>query len=612
MRIVAAVALLLTTAACNKPAANHPRAIVLGIDGMDPVFLERHWRDLPHLDRLRREGRFQTLKTTVPPQSPVAWSTFITGRDPAGHGIFDFVHRDPRTLTLFSSLAETVEPRWKLPLGKWELPLSSGSVRLFRKGEAFWQTLSKAGVPVTVLRMPNNFPPVECEGLSLAGMGTPDVRGTFGTFTYFSSDPFDQPRDVPGGRFVAAAVNNHRAVLRLEGPANTLRRDRAPSFVEIAVDVDPEAPVARFRAGDETLVLKEKEWSPWIRVRFPLLGGAVTAAGMFRLYVRQLHPRLGIYVSPVNIDPEDPGVPLSTPADYSRELARSVGPYYTQGIAEDTAALRQGALTPDEFVEQATLVAKDHLKLLDHALGRFESGLLFFHFFGVDQISHMFWARDEPRVLAMYRLVDETVGRAMARARGADLIVMSDHGFTAFDRAVHLNSWLQSEGLLDFKATGGTGFGDVDWSRTQAYAVGLNGLYLNLAGREANGIVAPEHRERILASIQERLLAARDGDRSASPIETLYDPRKLFRAPVPDSAPDLIVGYRPGYRASWQTALGEAPPRIFEDNTDAWIGDHCVAAHRVPGVFLSNRNEDRAPAALEDVTAALLRRFGQK
>jgi len=610
-RVKAAAALAFALAlSCGRraPTPHLPGVIVLGIDGMDPAFLDRHKRSLPHLSGLRREGQSITLRTTVPPQSPVAWSTLITGRDPSGHGIFDFVHRDPRTLTMFSSLAETVGPRWRLPLGPWELPLSAGSVRRFRQGEAFWQTLSQAGVPVTILRMPNNFPPVDCEGLSLAGMGTPDLRGTFGTFTYFSSDPFDPPRETPGGRFVRATVTGHRAVLRLEGPPNTLRRDRAHSFIDITVDVDPSAAVALFRAGEERLILKEKEWSGWIRVRFPLLGSLVSSAGMIRIYARRLHPHLGIYVSPVNVDPEDPGLPLSTPKQYSRELARAAGPYYTQGIAEDTAALRHGALDADEFAAQAMLVAQDHLKLLDYELARFESGLLFFHFFGVDQVSHMFWHRDEPRVLAMYRLVDDTVGRIRARAPNAELIVMSDHGFTAFDRAMHLNSWLRAEGLQE--STGeGTGLAAVDWSRTQAYAAGLNGLYLNLAGREAKGVVDPAHRQRILDSLRNRLLAARDPARNARPVETVYDPRQIFHSPLPETAPDLIVGYSPGYRASWQTALGEAPPRIFEDNTDAWIGDHCVAAHRVPGVFLSSRKQERAVSSLEDLTAVLIRRF---
>ncbi len=590
--------------ACSK-RAEVPRIIVLGIDGMDPEFVNRHWSQLPNLARLRDQGGFQPLNTTIPPQSPVAWSTFITGGGPEAHGVFDFVHRDPRTLSIFSSLAETVEPKWKLPLGQWELPLSSGHVRLLRRGKAFWQTLSEAGVPVTVIRMPNNFPPAECEGLSLAGMGTPDLSGTFGTFTYFSSDPADLPREVPGGRIVRSETSGNRTVMRLEGPANSLRRDRRPAIIEIEADVDPQNPVARFRAGDAVVLLKEEEWSGWIRARFDLLGPLASTAGMFRIYVRELHPHFRVYVSPINVDPEDPAVPLSTPSSYSRELAQAVGPYYTQGIAEDTAALRAGVLDAAEFSQQANLVADEHLKLLDHELRRFERGLLFFHFFGVDQVSHMFWERSEPQVLAMYRRVDAAIGRAMAAAPDAELIVMSDHGFTSFDRAMHLNRWLRREGLLTRKddAANSEGLEGIDWSRTQAYAVGLNALYLNLAGREKEGVVAEENRERILESLRERILAARDEEKGASPVAAVYRPKG-------DGAPDLIVGYAAGYRASWQTALGQAPEAVFEDNADAWIGDHCVASHLVPGVFATNRKFDRRERGLADITTLVRTRFG--
>ncbi len=608
MTLVAVAVLAL--AACTlrvKPPPARP-LIILGIDGMDPGFLERHWDALPNLDRLRRQGDFRRLQTSIPPQSPVAWSTFITGMDPGGHGIFDFVHRDPATLQPLSSLAETVEPKWKLPLGPWELPLSRGKVRLLRRGPAFWQLLAEAGVPVTVLRMPNNFPPDECEGQSLAGMGTPDLRGTFGTFTYFTSDPLELTHEVPGGRIVRTAWKDNRAVLRVEGPPNTLRRDRSPASVDLEVEADAHQPAARLRTGATTLVLNEREWSPWIRTRFDLIRGLASVAGMFRIYVRQLHPELQVYVSPVNIDPADPDVPLSTPPEYSRELARGVGAFYTQGISEDTSALRQDVLSLQEFAAQARLVASEHLGLLEYARKQFRSGFLFFHFFGVDQASHMFWGKHEPELLNVYRLADEAIGRVVDRAGDATVIVMSDHGFTSFDRAMHLNSWLRSEGLLAMKGQS-TDLASVDWTRTQAYAMGLNGLYLSQKGREANGIVPAAQRKRILSSLRDRLLAARD-EAGTAPIEAVYLSDEQYSGAALAQSPDLIIGYRPGYRGSWQTALGEAPPQVYENNTDAWIGDHCVRADRVPGVFLSNRKTAPGALKLEDLTVSVLRHFG--
>ncbi len=152
---------LVFLAACNRSQSRtyEKSVIVLGVDGMDPGFLERHWNDLPNLNRLRDKGGLTRLATTTPPQSPVAWSTFITGTDPTEHGLFDFVHRDPSTLQPISSMAEVTAPAHTLEIGPWLLPLSSAQVRSFRSGRSFWEILSAVGIPVTVVSMPTNYLP---------------------------------------------------------------------------------------------------------------------------------------------------------------------------------------------------------------------------------------------------------------------------------------------------------------------------------------------------------------------------------------------------------------------------------------------------------------------
>jgi len=619
-RFVIAGALLLSLAGqpgCNPAQTSQsrkPRMIVLGIDGMDPGFLEAHWSALPNLDRLRRQGEFKRLATTIPPQSPVAWSTFITGMDPGGHGIYDFIHRNPETALPYSSMSEVSDPERTLSIGPYVLPLSKGRVRSLRKGKAFWQVLSDHQVPVNIIRMPTNFPPLECEGASLSGMGTPDMRGTFGTFSFYTSQPGAAARQAPGGQIVPVAVTNHHAELRIEGPANSMRKDRARSFTTLAVDIDPAEPVARFRAGGSTLLLKEGEWSGWIGAEFPLIRGLKSAYGMFRIYAKKLKPELMIYVSPINIDPARPELPVSEPASYSRDLARALGPFYTQGMAEDTAALRQGIFTREEYLAQSRLVAAEHLRILRYGIQNFREGFLFFHFFGIDQNSHMLWGKYDRELLETYRLVDQAVGWVLEHAGDSAVVVMSDHGFAAFDRTVHLNSWLLKEGFLSLEEPGKTGneelFAHVDWSRTQAYSLGLNGLYLNLAGRERNGIVAGAERAGVLGKIQERLTAFTDPKTGARVVDTAYRPADTFRGTELANAPDLIVGYRPGYRSSWQTALGAVPSAIVEDNTEAWIGDHCIAAHFVPGSWLSNRPGRLADPRLQDLPVTILRHYG--
>jgi predicted AlkP superfamily phosphohydrolase/phosphomutase len=617
--LAACMLAMVTQGACHQKqflsTAHGKRIVVLGIDGMDPAFLERHWAELPNLNRLRQDGEFKRLATTTPPQSPVAWSTFITGMKPAGHGVFDFVERDPDTLLPRSSMGQTTSGGISLPLGPYLLPLSHGHIQTYRKGTAFWKILADHKVPVTILRMPTNFPPVKCEGCtSLSGMGTPDLRGTFGEFSYYTDEPDRVEGNVPGGDIIRLHVKNGQAFLRIRGPDNSLRKDRAQTFADMHVFVDPTNSAARFDIGDQKIVLNEGEWSPWLTARFPLVPWLQSAKGIFRIFLKQVHPRFEVYVSPVNIDPAAPALPISAPASYSHLLAGALGPFYTQGMAQDTAAYRQHVFTKQEYLDQSREVSMELLKVLRYGLAHFRDGLLFFHFFGVDQNSHMLWGKYDNDLLDTYKLVDRTVAWVRKHMGNATLIVMSDHGFTSFDRAVNLNSWLMKEGFLALNNPDDAGsdemFAHVDWSRTKAYSIGLNAVYINQLDRERYGVVAPgEETKIVLNDLKQRLLAFRDPKDGKSVVASTFTPGDTREAPS-DTAPDLIVGYYPGYRSSWQTALGGVPKDLIVDNTDEWRGDHCIAPQFVPGVLLSNRKSKAADPHLYDLTVTMLSEFG--
>jgi len=586
------------------------KMIVLGIDGMDPKFLEDHIDVLPNLAKLRQKGGLERLETTIPPQSPVAWSTVITGLTPAEHGIFDFIHRDPIKMQPYSSMSETEPPEHTLSFGPWVLPLSDGRVKTFRRGKAFWQIMAEHGVQTNILRMPTNFPPVECEGEALSGMGTPDLLGTFGTFTYFTNDPKEKRHDVPGGRIVPVTFNDYKAELKLEGPANSLRKDQAATSVTMIAHVDPTQPVAKFELGDEQVVLREGEWSGWVRAQFPMLRGLAYAHGMVRFYAKSLGKDFRLYVSPINLDPTEADLPITQPVSYGRHLAKAVGPFYTQGMAEDTAALRQGVLTRAEYLSQTRLVAEEHLAILENAVQEMKSGVLFFHFFGIDQNSHMLFGKYDSELLETYRRVDREIGWVREHAPEATLVVMSDHGFSTFDRAVHINAWLREQGLLallDPSKPGGEGFENIDWSRTKAYAVGLNGIYINQFGREREGIVqAGPETDALLETLSKKLKELRDPETHQAVVDSMF---VTYAPGATHNGPDLIVGYRPAYRASWQTALGATPLPLVEANTEAWIGDHCIAPRFVPGVLLSNRKLRGGNPQLTDIPATILKEF---
>ncbi len=634
---VTSLGMLAVSAGCQKPrhAAGHgelDRMIVLGIDGMDPKLVQQFVAQgrLPNCRRLIERGTFRPLQTSNPPQSPVAWSNFVSGTNPGGHGIFDFVARDPQTMQLYHSVARSTGTQRSLTFGSRRLPLSSAAPTNLRRGPTLWETLTQHGVDCTVFRIPANFPPTASEARTLSGMGTPDLLGGYGSFSFFSDADKTRTKDVPGGRIERVDVSDGQVTCRLRGPVNEFLTSQDVVEVPIQISVDPRDAVAKIVIQDKTLILQQNEWSDWIVVRFRLVPWAAEVTGICRLYLQSVREPFALYVTPININPADPSVPISTPPDYSRELVRDLGYFYTQGIVEDTQALSSGVLTADEYRQQALFVHDERLRFYKHELGRFRRGFLFFYFSTLDLNSHMFWraidsghpqhstelARGHGDFIAtLYDRVDQAIGQALEQLDERDsLLVISDHGFTSFRRQFNLNSWLLDNGYLRTRGpaqrAGSSGFADVEWGRSRAYGVGLNGLYLNRQSREADGIVQADEADRLADELIQQLQAIRDPESGAQVIDQVVRANKDYSGPYVDDAPDLIVGYRPNYRASWDTVLGGFPRQHLLDNLDPWSGDHCVAPSFVPGVLLSNHTLTADNPRLEDLAPTILDRFG--
>ena len=619
------------------PERADQRLIVLGIDGMDPQLLQQFIDEgiLPNLSRLASRGSFIPLGTSIPPQSPVAWSNVITGMDPGGHGIFDFIGFDRKSMFPYLSIARVEKPeREPIKLGQWRIPLGSEKTLQLRDGQAFWEILEQNGIPTTMFRMPANYPPVETGGRALSGMGTPDMRGTPGTFSYYTNDPAFDHGPVSGGVIRRIFIKKQTMRSELEGPPNGFREKSPRAKAEFSVHIDPEHPVAEVRIGDARTLLKVGEWSDWVRVEFELVPHLVSVGGICRFYLKELSPHFRLYVSPVNIDPEDPAQQISTPEEYARELSEAVGPFYTQEMPEDTKALSAHVLSPSEFLTQSGLILEERRRLFRHELKRFREdqrrGLLFFYISSVDQRSHMLYRQmdpdhpfheaDTPEDLATavrhsYVEMDEIVGWALeALDEQTTLLVMSDHGFAPFRRQANLNTWLEQNGYLALKNPRRRAeyewLQGIDWSRTRAFAIGLNSLYLNVRGRERNGIVAPSQRAQLAREIADKLLTWRDPE-NGQPVVTQPALREeVYHGPHTKEAPDILVGYAHGYRASWATTSGKIPAGLLEDNDREWSGDHCMDSRAVPGVLLSSRPLKVKEADLKDLPVSILADFG--
>ena len=624
----------------RKPAR---KVFILGVDGLDPTLLQQFVKagDLPNFKRLISQGDFKPLKTTMPPLSPVAWSTFVTGMDPGGHAIFDFVHRDPKTLTPEFSMSRAVPASWVLKLGTWAIPLKGGSVEQLRRGRAFWEILEEHHVPTTIYRMPVNFPPSQY-GHSLSGMGTPDILGTAGTFTFYTNNPPANAKEIQGGKVTTVKVEESTIRAKLQGPENTFVRlpeedssnvgepkIRHPKLtLDFTVHLDPHAKVAKFAVRDDEFVLNEGEWSDWVRVDFEALPYIVNVSAVCRFYLQQVRPDFRLYVTPLQINPEEPVMPISNPTSWSRDLQKELGYFYTQELPEDTKAFKGHIFNGQEFWEQSQFVFREQRKALDHSLRNFKDGLLFVYFSSVDQGSHMFWrymdrehsgfeedAKLRNAIQVLYQEIDEALGIVMASIDPeTTLIVMSDHGFAPFQWGINLNSWLVEEGyvrLIDPLDRSSSLYQNVDWTSTKAYALGLNGLYINLRGRESNGIVAQgaEYQD-LLDRLEADLLKMRDPRNGVAPVTLVVQPRRDFKGAYASSGPDIIVGYNRGYRTSWASPLGEFPRGVFVENREPWSGDHCIDYRLVPGVLISNRKITLTDPALYDLTVAVLDEYG--
>ncbi len=637
--------------ACRDSSPGVPKVVVIGFDGMDPVLCERLMDagELPHLAQLRNGGGYARLGTTIPPQSPVAWATFITGANPGVHGIFDFIHRDPsKQCAPYYSAAETIPGSngWEvgehvIPLSFWPFNHTPTQTVLKRGGTPFWDYLDAAGVPVWIYEIPANYPPtpsshggVHC----LSGMGVPDLSGGY-AYQFFSEESF-LPKQEEGGLRQAVFFENDRATAKLIGPENPFLKRRPgglPKPVEIpfAIYRHPTDPAARIDIQDQTVLLREGEWSDWSTVRFdlrmpPFLPGA-TVPGICRFYLQEVRPNFRLFITPINIDPADPGgQKISEPTDFITDISTELGPFYTTGFQEAYKARFNQVFTDEEYRIQADDVLGERLNLLQYALKHYRDGLLFFYFSGTDLQAHIFWWDSDEKhpvrstlearryhqvVVDLYKRMDAVVGRILdAFGDTATILILSDHGFCNFRRQFNLNTWLRENGYLqppDCKSLLDPLRGRlVDWSKTKAYGLGLNGLYLNLRGREQHGIVDQQEGDALLQEIAAKLLTYRDPADGTQIVTKVYGARDVYSGSNTAMAPDLIIGYERGYRASWATTLGELTEEIVMDNDMAWSADHCIAADRVPGVLFSNRTFTKRDPSLLDLAPTIIELFG--
>ncbi len=516
------------------------------------------------------------------------------------------------------------------------LPATRPWVRNNRRGPVFWT--EPGARPATVIRMPVTFPPEAFEqGRMLSGLGVPDLSGRIGKPAYYTSDPFFAPRE--GNEFSVDITrlesNTGSQVTRIAGPPGRAFGREGTIDVPLTLTVSESHDRLTVETSGTRVELKPGGWTDWISLVFRV-NPLVSVHGYARMRLATVSPEIGLYLSPIQFDPDrlPPGFTISSPASFAGELLARFGRYKTMGWGIDTWSIQSATLSEEAFLEDVRQTCDQERRILAGLLAGPEK-LLFHYFEFPDRVAHVFWRlRDKEHpaydaklaekygdaVEKAYGTMDDIVGDTARTLKPGDLlIVLSDHGFATWRRSVNYNSWLVENGYLVLKGSArrqnlealfsrGQFWEAVDWSKSKAYAMGLGDLYVNLAGREAGGIVAAgAEYEALRSELIARLTALVDPKNGERAVSRVFKREDVYRRFDPRLIPDLIVTNRPGYRVSWQSSLGVPTGSIFEDNRDVWSGDHCsLDPEFVKGIlFASKAFRADATPGIADVTASI-------
>ena len=618
----------LGSVSCRRAGRSIPNVVTLGMDGLDADLLRRYIAGghLPNFARFIRDGTFSMLRTTWPPQSPTAWSTFITGKNPGGHGIFDMVIRDPESYETWDVLAYSKRSTWALEGDTWRVPLVGSKVLSRRGGIPFWRYLCEAGVPASLYKVPADFPPEDYGARTLSGLGTMDMTGEIGQYCYYTDVP-PASAELSGVRTVKPVAG--KVTARLYGPLNPWTPQAEKLTCPFTVHISSDQRAMLIDICGQRILLRQGEWSDWVVVRFSHLGGVDAVTGTVRFCAKHIAPRFGLYVSPVNINPLNPAIRISTPDGLAAQIAREIGPYYTQGLPSEFKARMDNILNDEDYFAQSELVWQERERLFDYAWRRFDRGLLFFYFTLSDMNSHMFWRTQDPShpayteelerkyghvIRTTYKRLDGLLGRVLDEMPPrTTLMVLSDHGFGPLKRYFCVNRWLRERGLYALKVPGreqSVVTSDVDWGRTAAYWVGYNSIYINRKGREKHGIVGDTDAAQLCRKIQADLPAVVDPDTGRHPVSRVFRKEELYSGPYLDRAPDLVVGFNRDYGTSVRGILGGTDATILRDNRGVWSGSHLIDPDQVPGVLITNRKLQSDSPGMEDVGPSICKIFG--
>jgi predicted AlkP superfamily phosphohydrolase/phosphomutase len=648
----------------DPPQRFEQKLVIIGFDGMDPD-LVREWMDqgrLPTFKRLADEGGLYPLDTTHSPESPTAWASFATGVNAGKHNIYDFLVRDTNTYFPDLGMVRREPPTFLFNY----IPTSRPKVHSTRGGTSFWVTAGDAGVRSSILTVPVTFPPEDVRnGELLSGLPLPDIRGTMGTFSFYATDlsRYEEGNTEMGGILRRLVMDGDVARTELVGPPNPIVRQQIQALraktplsdedrrriAELEAEEDVRLPItirwnraaksATVEIDGQTIALEQGKISPWIDLEFRI-NFIVRLQGMAQMLLMNADNELQLYISPVNWKPDDPPVPMSYPEGFAGELFDRLGYYRTLGWAEATWPLNEDRMNEDQFMEDLRKAFDDRAQVILDRIDARQWDVLVGVIESTDRVQHMMWRLRDPThpmydaalaarhggaIEEIYRRADTFIAEVLEHLEpGTRLMIVSDHGFHSWRKAVNLNTWLVQQGYMVVQGQqpgekkledlfgGGEFWENVDWTRTRAYAMGLGQIYFNLRGRESKGIVSPGGESKALAEeLTAKLLTMTDPEDGSRIIRNVYYRDDIYAGEFIGNAAELQVGMEDGYRVSWQTTLGGSPQGIVYDNMKKWSGDHGGYDYATTaGVLITSTPINKAAPSIMDIAPTVLKYFG--
>lgn len=718
--------------------ASPGKIIVLGFDGTNPDLVEKWIQEgnLPNLETLRSQGTFVRLATTNPAESPVAWASFATGKNPGQHRIFGFLKRaeneyrprlalariEKRGLLggvwgkaaiaaiagivggaflyflcfaarklrqIFSKTWHPASPHGRMAccfslscgiiiaglslylLCSW-LPYELPYPVSCKEGVSLWTLTGQAGIKTVVLGAPVAFPAEKVpNGRLICGLGVPDISGTHGLwFRYSTRFPVVQSTETGGWEIPLTKTDNGWKG-SIFGPPNILMQEEESRLKEMLPHVSPgrlreiqnrlvdirrhkvlcsEIQVKPFPSKDKWEITIGKnsqecekgKWSDWFSVSFRI-SPILHLTGMSRIYVFS-NETPEICMTPIQFHPYHVprNIAISYPADFAAKMADKSGLFSTLGWATATNPFRDALLTEEAFWQDMEYHMASTEKMFFSEFAEKDWRLLISIFYIPDRAGHMYYRFLDPehprckedsekfplfqtKFQEVYKWIDSVVGKVLAQMGKEDtLLVCSDHGFAPFRYEVNLNRWLYQENYLALKDVASLEkssrlvelfdpenslLSQVDWKRTQAYALGLGNIFINLQGREPEGIVSPEDHSKLCEEIRAKLLNLRHNNKAVVDQANLCE--EIYTGPYQKEGGDIVVGFSRGYRIAWQSTLGNLSAEVVTPNLSKWSGDHCSVSPRlIPGILFCNRKMAISQASLLDLAPTILALLG--